>query len=102
MFSNKDRDMRAEQLAKIALRLATESSYIQVTRDDVAKVAGVVPGVVNYSIGGAADLRNAIIIQAIRDENITVLAQALALRHPEAINAPRLLKARAVQLIGTF
>lgn len=91
---------RHGQLVAIALKLAERSSYIQVKREDVAAAADVATSTVNYVIGGASALREAIVAEAVRTENATVVAQALGMRHPLAVDASDVLKARAVQLIG--
>lgn len=97
-----DREIRAEEFALIGLKLAERSSYIQAKRELIAKEAGTTTSSVNYAIGGAEAVRDAIISKAVELENVTVVAQALALRHPIAMDAPALLKARAVQLLGTY
>ena len=97
-----ERKQRADEFALIGMNLAERSSYIQVKREQIAAAAGVASSSVNYALGGAEHVRNAIITKAIECENVTVLAQAIAMRHPLAVNAPRLLKARAVQLLGTY
>ena len=96
----KDKSTRAEELARIGLELAKESSYLKVTRDSVAEVAQVSRGTINFAIGGSDALRTAIVEQAVKDECVEVVAQALAHKHPAAQGAPDLLKARAAQLIA--
>ena len=101
-MNGKDKDIRADEFALIGLKLAERSSYIQAKRELIAREAGTTTGTVNYALGGAAEVRDAIITKAVELENVTVVAQALALRHPIAMAAPQLLKARAVQLLGTY
>ena len=101
-MNGKDKDIRAQEFALIGLKLAEQSSYIQVKREMIARAAGTTASSVNYVIGGHADVRDAIIAKAVELENVTVVAQALALRHPIVMAAPQLLKARAVQLLGTY
>ena len=101
-MNGKDKATRLKEFSLIALNLAENSSYIQVKREQIARAAGTSASTVNYVIGGPEEIREAILKKAVELENVTVVAQALALRHPLAVAAPTLLKARAVRLLGTY
>lgn len=101
-MNGKDKNERRGEYLEIALQLAQDSNYMQVTPDAIAAFAGVSVGSVYYALGTLTDMRDCIVRKAVETENVTVVAQALGLQHSAALEAPQLLKARAVKLIGTL
>ncbi len=89
----KDRIMRA------ALHIAARDGFRQVTRAGVATFARIAPGSISYHFGPLRKFQTAIVLAAIAAENLAVIGQALAARHPAALKAPEALKAKALKAI---
>lgn len=89
---------RVAQILKAALELCGEGAhYVRITRDEIAKKAGIPSSLVAYHCGTMADLRRDIMREAVRVENLAVLAQGLAARDRQALKAPEELRQRAIQ-----
>lgn len=92
---------RIAQILSAALTLcASETTYSRITRDEIAKKAGIPPTLVTYHCGTMADLRRNIMREAVRVEHLPVIAQGLAARDRHAMKAPEALRLRALQSIG--
>lgn len=87
---------RNRRILDAALALAGERGYKNVTRDDVAAVAGVATGSVNNAYGTMAALRDAIMAEAVSQKLLAIVAQGLADAHPAARSAPPELKQSAL------
>jgi AcrR family transcriptional regulator len=97
LFTQKGRSVRNEILAA-AMELSSKSGgFSRMTRDAVAKRAGVAAGLVTYYFGGMPGLRTAVVRKAVADENLAVLGEAIALGHAVARQAPDALRSRAVK-----
>lgn len=90
--------MSKENILYHAMRMATRGHYRTITRDGLAKAAGVGAGTVSYYYT-MVKLRDAVMREAVQFEIISVLAQGLADRHRIARSAPQALKDRAVKLL---
>ena len=91
---------RVAQILKAALELCGEGAhYVRITRDEIAKKAGIPSSLVAYHCGTMADLRRDIMREAVRVENLAVLAQGLAARDRQALKAPEELRHRAIQAL---
>jgi len=90
---------RREFLLAAALKVAEKRGYQKVTRELAANEAGVSPGLVQYHFNSMGELRHAMIKEAVRLENIPVLAQALGQLHPDATAAPEELQEKAFNYI---
>ncbi len=101
-MNGKEKTQAASEYAEIGVKIATESSYVHLKHEQIAKAAKVATSSVYYALGTTSDMRAAVVRKAVEMGNVTVVAQALGLRHPDAVNAPQLLKARAVKLLGTL
>jgi AcrR family transcriptional regulator len=71
--------------------------FARLTRDGIAKRAGVAAGLVTYYFGDMKALRTAIVRKAVADENLAILGEAIALGHAVARAAPDSLRSRAVK-----
>lgn len=94
-FTKPGADVRREQILEAALLLSIGSSYAQITRDAVAKAAGVSQGLVNMYFGNMDGLRTELMRHAVKKSNVAVVAQGLLGRHPEALKAPQALRSLA-------
>lgn len=68
----------------------------RIRRDTVARRAGVAAGTVNNAFGNMSGLREAVMREAVSKEHLDIVAQGLALRDPIAMEAPHILKVRAL------
>lgn len=79
---------RDGSILKAAVRLAEEVGFQWITREAVAKAAGVAPGTVNNAFGTMPDLKRAVLREAVTAGILSIVAQGLAERHPIVMNAP--------------
>lgn len=84
-----------QKILEKAIAMATEDGFATLTRDGVAVAAGVAAGMVNKCFGTIEGLRCAVVAEAVRTENLGIVAQGLANGYEEARQAPMSLKARA-------
>ena len=94
------RDERDARVLNAACDVALELGLSAVTRRAVAARAGVATGTVSLTVGNAAGLRDAIVREAIKRPMLTVLAQALAIGHDAARQAPDDLKNAALRAVS--
>lgn len=92
----------AERKAAIlaaAIEEAKDQGYQWITRDAVAKRAGVGAGSVNVAFGRMVELKRAVLREAVASRIVEIVAQGLADQHPIAKDAPSDLKQEAVALL---
>jgi len=92
---------RVSQLLKAALAVSCEVGYMKVTRAQIAQRVGVASSLVPYHLGTAAQMRRAIMREALRVECLPVIAQGLAARDRHALKAEPELRARALQSLAS-
>jgi AcrR family transcriptional regulator len=91
---------RETQLLDLALVLAEKRGFERVTRQALAREAGVSESLVSAYWTSVA-LQNRIMQEAVDLRLLTVIAQGLAARHPAALAAPRSVRrAAALSLVG--
>lgn len=90
------REDSREAILRAALALAVEVGLSKFKQREVAERAGRAKGSVTWAFGSMAALRSAVVIRAVEDEVLPVVAQALALGFPEAAGASPSLKRRAI------
>jgi len=92
---------RIKHILDTALILAEQHGYTNVSRDAIARVCGFPsPSLITYHMGTMEELRRKVMREAIKRENLRVLAQGLAARDRHARKAPDDLKARALQTLA--
>ena len=89
-------DARSDQILACAVQLAADKGLYAVTREDVAKAAGISTGRVSGCFGTMSKLRRSIVKSAVRDENLSVLAAAIAARDAGVAKIPADLRMRAL------
>ena len=90
-------EARDSRVLEAALALANSINGLErMTRESVAMLAGVATGSVNTAFGTMADLRIAVVEEAIKREVLAVVAQGIAGAYPAALAAPRDLQMRAL------
>lgn len=91
----RDASIRRAEIMRAALRLATETSYVTVTREAIANRAECSNALVSAHCGTMQQLRRAIMGEAIRTRNLTVIAQGLSAKDPRALGLDDELKREA-------
>jgi len=67
------------------MTLASKGDYFLLRRDDVAQAAGIAPALVSYYFGTMPQFRRTIIREAIRTNNLYIIACGLMHRDPRAM-----------------
>lgn len=90
---------RRAAILEAAIAEAKEQGYQWITRDAVARRAGVGAGSVNVAFGRMVELKREVLRQAVARRLVEIVAQGLADGHPIAKDAPSDLKTEAVALL---
>lgn len=88
-------DARKKQLLDIAIELAADVGYQNVSRKMIADRANVVKSLVSAYFGSMPKLRETIMRSAIKNSNLKIIAQGLIAKDKIALTAPKELKLRA-------
>ena len=91
--------VRRDYVLAVALEMASEDNYRRITRDAIARRAGMAMGSVTRCFGTMAQLRRGLMRAAINAECIEVIAQGIADRDEQALKASPALIARARDLL---
>lgn len=90
-----------ELILATAMQLANLKGYKRVTREDIASRLEMAEGLVSYHFGTMKKLQAAMVERAVESENLKLLGQALADRHPVAMKASEALRrAAALKMAG--
>ncbi|MBV8060730.1 MAG: helix-turn-helix transcriptional regulator [Alphaproteobacteria bacterium] len=89
-------DNTRESILAHALALSHEVGYEVVTRNAIAERAGCSGPLISMYFGGMRNLRKAIMREAIKHEDLAVIAQGLAAKDKEAQKASAHLKMQAL------
>jgi DNA-binding transcriptional regulator YbjK len=99
MSSNRKRmtpEERKKHILNAAVNLAQLDGYTSLTRDAVARVAVVSPGLVTAYFWTTVELRKAVMTEAIRLGIHGIIAEGIATRCPIALAAPVELRVAAI------
>jgi len=77
---------RKREILQAALAMSELYGYDHVSRDDVAEKAECSPSLIPHYFGTMANFRRAIVGEAVRTNNLTILAQALIAQDPRVRN----------------
>lgn len=91
---------RLSQILSAALKAAAKQGYQRITRETIARAAGVSEALVTYHLGTMPELRRAVMREAVRTECLPVLAQGIVTRDRHALKAPQPLQTRALSSYG--
>lgn len=93
---------RDKRMMDAAISLSEEDSYQWITREAVAARAGVSPGTISHHFGSMANLKRAVLREAIKRRALKIIAEGAGCRHAIIMNeCPDDLRAEAVaSLIG--
>lgn len=92
---------RDERIINAAVSLAKINGYQWITRDEVARVAGVGTGTINSAYGGMVELKRAVLRHAVENEIVEIIAQGLADKHPIVAGISDELRSRVAVHIAT-
>lgn len=84
------------------MQLANLHGFGKVTRNMIADRAEIATGSVSYHFKDMRKLAAAMVTRSIETENLKVLGQAIAAKHPLALKAPDELRKRAVLAVAGF
>lgn len=87
---------RLSQILAAALKAAAKHGYQRITREAIARAAGVSEALVTHYMGTMPELRRAVMREAIRTECLPVVAQGVASRDRHALKAPHPLQQKAL------
>lgn len=93
-------ELRASQILGAAMRLAETGRWTTMTRQDIAREAGVSEGLVSWRLGSEQDIRQSVMRQAILEGNAAIVAQGLVVRDSIAAGAPARLKRKAAAYVA--
>jgi len=82
MRERKEPSERKQELLEVAIQLAKEEGYSHITRNEIARRAGVAYGLVTSYFKSIENLKRLVIKEAIRLEIVQIVAQALARKEP--------------------
>lgn len=91
---------RKQQILTAALGLAADVGYQNITREAIAEAIGVSPALVNLYFVVMAELRVAVMIEAVRVGNLTVIAQGIISNSSIATAADPKLKRKAIAALN--
>lgn len=94
-----DPELRKAHILEVALGVAKDLGYLQLTRKRVSKAAHISESLIGYYFPLMADLRREVMAQAIRREIPEIVAQGLAARDEVARNAPSELRQKAADIL---
>lgn len=94
------RNARNTAVLDAAVAEALRVGYQWITRDDVAKVAGVSNATVSNAFGTMRDLKRAVLREAVARPIPVIVAQGLADQHQIALDAPPLVKEQALATLS--
>ncbi len=83
----------------VAVALARIDGYRHVTREELAKSAGVSVGMISKYFGTMVHLRRAIMSAAVSRGDLVIIAQGLVVGDPKARVAPDSIKRQAVNAL---
>lgn len=92
MTKRSDPAARTAELLKVALNLAAAEGWRTLTRDRIAVVAGVSPGLVSARLGTMDALKRSVMRAAVRDRVVAVVAEGLLVGDKHARKADSALR----------
>lgn len=92
---------RKQQILDAAIRVASKpGGWSKLTRDAVAKEADCAEGLVSKYFGTMVNFKRAIMRAAVKDCNLSVIAQGIACGDKCALKAPQQVKSNALNTLA--
>lgn len=95
-------DRMQTMILSTAMQLANLHGFGKVTRNMIADRAEIATGSVSYHFKSMRKLQAAMVTRSIETENLKVLGQAIAAKHPLALKAADALRKRAMLAVAGF
>lgn len=92
-------EARREQILSVAMVIAERDGYHKLERNRLAKEAEVATGMIHHVFKDMASLRKAVVQRAVENQIKSIIAQALALGHEEALKASDKLKRESLETL---
>lgn len=92
-------EIRKEAIIEVALTLAEQTHYRELTRDQIGQPIGITGPAIMYHFGTMQQLRRDIMRAAVKQERLRVIAQGLSCGDVHALKASGELQYRAVAAI---
>lgn len=92
-------DTRKAAILLAAMTEAKQHGYANVTREQIAQRAECAPGLVSFYFGTMPQMKRAIMSEAIRTRELSIIAQGIVDGHPKAKRAPLELRQAAVSAL---
>ena len=93
-------EQRKSEILEAALHIAKRDGLNGMTRDAVACHAKCATGGVSRYFNTMTQLKRAVVREAIQREELTIIAEGVALRDPNAMKAPADLRSKAMLALG--
>lgn len=87
---------RREQIMIAAIKVAEKKGYDRIERKDVANAANCAEGLINNYYGTMNQLKRDVMRRAVKDGNLIIIAQGLAVKDKHALKADTELKSKAI------
>lgn len=91
---------RRAQILAAALKTAKRTGYQRMTREVIARAAGVSEGLVTHYLGTMTEMRRIVMREAVACEDLEVIAQGIIARDRHALKATPALQTRALSCFG--
>lgn len=79
-----------------AVAVCERDGYMRLTRENIANVAGVSDGSINYAYETMTQLKRSVMRYAVSHEILSIIAAGLVIKHPAAMKADKELKEKAL------
>lgn len=89
-------DDRRAAILQAAIRLSVRDGYLTLNRESAAAEAGVSPALISHYFLHTSLLRSAVMQAAVDQSLLSVIAEGIATRVPEALAAPVALRTAAL------
>lgn len=94
--------LRKEHILGVAISLATINGYQNLTRQLIASNTNVSVSLVSKYFPSIDELKNEVIMFAIKNKIIEIIAQSIFNRHPLSFDISKELKKQAIDLISEY
>lgn len=101
MTTKQSNAVRTAELLDAALRLAEREGWSNLTRDGIARSAGVSYALVTVRLGTMEAIRRSVMRAAVRMRCVAVVAEGLALKDRQALKADPSLRELAAAWVRT-
>ncbi len=99
-FERKTAPDRKAEILQHATRLSRAKHYRGVTREAVARSAGISEGIISHHFGTMAKLKDAVVKQAVEVKDLKIIAQAIVEKHRLVARIPRTLRQDALNTLA--